>query len=149
QLTVTENVADLGGIQVAYEALGNYLESQGESLDSVLLGPAETIAGATPLPAASPAIDAVDVLASPVAGATPVATPEFTQQQRFYIAAATVWRNKTREEALVTQILTGVHSPGEVRGTQPSRNTDAFFESFEIEEGDEMYLPPEERVVIW
>lgn len=151
QLTVTENVADLGGIQVAYEALSNYLEGQGESIDAVLQGPAEPVAGATPIPAASPDPSAVlDTLATPLAEASPVATVrEFTQQQRFFIAAATVWRNKTREQSQMTQILSGVHSPGAVRGTQPSRNHNAFFEAFDIVDGDEMFLPPEERVVIW
>ncbi len=33
--------------------------------------------------------------------------------------------------------------------SQPSRNHNAFFEAFDIEEGDEMFLPPDERVVIW
>ncbi|MDQ3695137.1 MAG: M13 family metallopeptidase [Chloroflexota bacterium] len=151
QLTVTENVADLGGIQVAYDALSNYLDGQGESIDAVLIGPAEPVAGATPIPAATPDPGAVlDTLATPLAEASPVATVrEFTQQQRFFIAAATVWRNKTREQSLMTQILSGVHSPGPVRGTQPSRNHNAFFEAFEIEDGDDMFLPPDDRVVIW
>lgn len=152
QLTVTENVADLGGIQVAYDGLSNYLEGQGIAIDSVLQGPAETVAGATPLPAASPEADVLaDTGATPLAGASPVAAEvaEFTQEQRFFIAAATVWRTKTREEALMTQILSGVHSPGEVRSTQPSRNNNAFFDAFEIEEGDDMFLPPDKRIVIW
>ena len=29
------------------------------------------------------------------------------------------------------------------------RNMDAFYEAFDVKEGDGMYLPPEERVEIW
>jgi putative endopeptidase len=31
----------------------------------------------------------------------------------------------------------------------PARNTDAFYEAFEIGPGDAMYLPPEDRIVVW
>ena len=73
----------------------------------------------------------------------------FCQEQRFFIAAASVWRENIRDEALETQVKTDVHAPAEVRGTQPLRNMDEFFEAFGIEPGDAMYLPPEERVVVW
>jgi putative endopeptidase len=36
-----------------------------------------------------------------------------------------------------------------LRGTLPLRNMDEFHEAFGIEPGDDMYLPPEERIVIW
>ncbi|MDX1782695.1 MAG: M13-type metalloendopeptidase, partial [Aequorivita vladivostokensis] len=41
------------------------------------------------------------------------------------------------------------HSPGMVRATQPLLNVDAFYEAFDIKEGDPMYLAPEDRVRIW
>ncbi|MCC6792230.1 MAG: M13 family metallopeptidase [Thermomicrobiales bacterium] len=109
QITVTENVADMGGVQVAYNGLLAYLEANGD--------PGE--------------IDG------------------FTQQQRFFISAATVWREETRDESLETQVKVDVHAPAEVRATQPIRNMDEFYEVFEIEEGDPMYLAPEDRIVIW
>lgn len=118
QVTVTENVADLGGVQVAYDALGRHLAAEGR-----------------PLPAPP--------FTEPLVG------PRFTQEQRFFIAAATVWRQKVREEALVTQVKTGPHSPAEVRAVEPIRNMDAFFDAFGIAPGDPMYLPSAERVVIW
>jgi putative endopeptidase len=46
-------------------------------------------------------------------------------------------------------VKTDVHSPGQVRATQPIRNMDEFYEVFDIAEGDPMYLPPDERIVIW
>lgn len=73
----------------------------------------------------------------------------FTPEQRFFMSWATVWRTKSRDEALRNQVKTDPHSPGMVRATQPLVNIDAFYEAFDIKEGDPMYLAPEERVRIW
>ena len=73
----------------------------------------------------------------------------FTPEQRFFMSWATVWRTLTREDALETQIKTDPHSPGFYRATQPLKNIDAFYEAFDIKEGDSMYLAPEKRVRIW
>lgn len=73
----------------------------------------------------------------------------FTAEQRFFMSWATVWRTLTREDALRTLIKTDPHSPGIYRATQPLKNVDAFYEAFDIKEGDKMYLAPEERVRIW
>ena len=73
----------------------------------------------------------------------------FTPEQRFFMSWATVWRTKIREDALRTQIKTDPHSPGENRAIQPLLNVPAFYEAFEIKEGDKMYLEPEKRVQIW
>lgn len=119
QLTVTENAADLGGIQTAYDALQARLAREGV------------------LPAATPAAGDSDI------------APPFTPEQQFYIAAATIWREKMRDEALQTQIDSGVHSPSSVRAVQPLRNHDPFYDAFGITEGDPVWLAPEDRVVIW
>lgn len=113
QTTVTENVADLGGLQVAYDALRNALGGKASE----------------PRPVAT-----FDML---------------TQEQRFFIAASSAWRAKTRDEFLLTQVRVDEHSPALVRATQPLRNMDAFHAAFGIQPGDRMYLSPEERVVIW
>ena len=73
----------------------------------------------------------------------------FTPEQRFFMSWATVWRTKSRDEALRNQIKTDPHSPGKVRATQPLVNIDAFYEAFDIKEGDPMYVAPEDRVRIW
>ena len=73
----------------------------------------------------------------------------FTAEQRFFMSWATVWRTLIREDALRTQIKTDPHSPGTVRAIQPLLNIDAFYEAFDIKEGDKMYLAPEDRVRIW
>ena len=73
----------------------------------------------------------------------------FTPEQRFFMSWATVWRTLMRDEALRTRIKTDPHSPGMYRATQPLKNVDAFYEAFDIKEGDPMYLAPEKRVRIW
>ncbi|TAI49057.1 M13 family metallopeptidase [Flagellimonas allohymeniacidonis] len=73
----------------------------------------------------------------------------FTPEQRFFMSWATVWRTKIRDEALQTQIKTDPHSPGQVRAIQPLLNVQAFYDAFDIKEGDKMYLAPEDRVQIW
>lgn len=73
----------------------------------------------------------------------------FTAEQRFFMSWATVWRTLTRDDALRTQIKTDPHSPGIIRATQPLKNVDAFYEAFDIQEGDGMFLAPEDRVRIW
>lgn len=73
----------------------------------------------------------------------------FTPEQRFFMSWATVWRTLSTDEALRTQIKTDPHSPGNIRAIQPLLNVDAFYETFDIQEGDQMYLAPEKRVRIW
>lgn len=73
----------------------------------------------------------------------------FTPEQRFFLSWATVWRTKMREEALRNRIKTDPHSPGQYRAFVPLQNIDAFYEAFDITEGDPMYVKPENRVKIW
>ncbi|MCX7551483.1 M13 family metallopeptidase [Xanthomarina sp. F2636L] len=73
----------------------------------------------------------------------------FTAEQRFFMSWATVWRIKMRDDALKTRIKTDPHSPGMNRAVQPLLNVDAFYEAFNIKEGDSMYIAPENRVRIW
>lgn len=73
----------------------------------------------------------------------------FTPEQRFFMSWATVWRTKMRDEALKNRIKTDPHSPGMYRAIQPLKNIDAFYEAFNVKEGDGMYLPPEKRIKIW
>jgi len=72
-----------------------------------------------------------------------------TAEQRFFMSWATVWRTKQRDKSLRSRIKTDPHSPGRYRATQPLLNIDAFYEAFDINDGDAMYLKPEDRVRIW
>jgi len=73
----------------------------------------------------------------------------FTPEQRFFISWATVWRTKSRDEAIKSQVKTDPHSPGMYRAYVPIQNVDAFYEAFGIKKGDAMYVEPEKRVKIW
>lgn len=73
----------------------------------------------------------------------------FTAEQRFFLSWGTIWRTKMRDEALKNLIMTNTHAPGQYRAYMPLKNVDAFYEAFDVKEGDKMYLKPEERVRIW
>ncbi|MFB3386268.1 M13 family metallopeptidase [Flavobacterium sp. LAR06] len=73
----------------------------------------------------------------------------FTPEQRFFISWATVWRTKTRDEAIKSQVKTDPHSPGMYRAYVPIQNVDAFYQAFGIKAGDKMYIEPAKRVKIW
>jgi len=46
-------------------------------------------------------------------------------------------------------LTTDPHSPAKFRANAAAVNVPAFYEAFDVKEGDGMYLPPEERVKIW
>ncbi|GIG53402.1 M13 family metallopeptidase [Demequina activiva] len=72
-----------------------------------------------------------------------------TATQRFFIGYALTERMKTRSEALITRLSTDPHSPSEFRVNGIVRNMDAWYDAFEVTEGDELWLAPQERVSIW
>jgi putative endopeptidase len=71
-----------------------------------------------------------------------------TGDQRFFLAWAQVWREKRTEESMLNQLRGGTHAPGRFRAQAP-RNHDAWYEAFNVQPGDELYLAPEDRVRIW
>jgi putative endopeptidase len=72
-----------------------------------------------------------------------------TGDQRFFIAYAQAWQEKEREDAERQQIITNEHSPGKYRVNGVVRNVDAWYKAFNVQPGDKLYLPPEQRVHIW
>jgi putative endopeptidase len=72
-----------------------------------------------------------------------------TGDQRFFLAFAQAWRSNARDDALRQQVLTDPHSPAEFRVNGVVRNVDAWYKAFNIQPGDPLYLPPEQRVRIW
>jgi putative endopeptidase len=72
-----------------------------------------------------------------------------TGDQRFFLAYSQVWRSKTRDETLVSRLKSDPHSPAEFRVNGVVRNMDAWYEAFDVQPDDALYLPPEERVSIW
>ena len=72
-----------------------------------------------------------------------------TGDQRFFLAWAQVWQRKYREDALIQRLTSDPHSPSEFRVNGVVRNFDEWYEAFDVQPGDELYLPPEERIRIW
>ena len=71
-----------------------------------------------------------------------------TGDQRFFLAFAQSWRQKTREAALRQQIVTDGHAPARERA-QTIRNLDPWYEAYDVKPGEKLYLAPADRVRIW
>ena len=108
ELTLGENLADLGGLSMAYEAFSKTEQfKKGKKIDG------------------------------------------FTPQQRFFLSWAQIWRNNTLPETTDQLIRTDPHSPGIHRANAPVTNIDAWYEAFNVKEGDDMYKPADQRIRIW
>ena len=108
QLTLGENMADLSGVSISYDAYMLSLENN----------EAVTLDG-------------------------------FTAEQRFFIGWAQIWRINMREEEKLNRLVTDPHSPGKYRVLGVFTNVDAFYDAFDVQEGDAMYMDPANRVKIW
>ncbi len=120
QLTLGENMADHGGLQVAFQAFKN--------------------ATAAAAPAAADA--------TPQASTDPVAA-RFTPEQRFFLAYAGVWAGNIRDEEIRNRTKSDPHALGRWRVNGALPHIDAWYEAFGITESDPMFVPKAERVTIW
>jgi predicted metalloendopeptidase len=73
----------------------------------------------------------------------------FTAEQRLLLRWAQVWRGKTREEYVRQTLFLEQHAPPQYRAHGPLVNIDAFYEAFNVQPGDKLYLDPKNRVRIW
>ena len=73
----------------------------------------------------------------------------YTGEQRVFLGRAQARRFKRTEESLRARLLSAPHSPMKLRVNGMIRNIDEWYEAFDVQEGDAMYIPPEERVRIW
>ena len=73
----------------------------------------------------------------------------YTPEQRLFISWGTIWRTKMRDEAIKNQVKTDPHAPGMYRSYVPLQNVDSWYEAFNIQPGDKLYVAPEKRVKIW
>ena len=108
ELTLGENIADLGGLNIAWDAYQLTDEAK-----------------------ANKSIDG------------------FTPAQRFFISYGTIWRNNIRDKALERRIKEDVHSPAEARVNRALGSMPHFYEAFDIQPENKMYIAPEERASIW
>ncbi|WP_456825619.1 M13 family metallopeptidase [Cellulomonas sp. P5_E12] len=110
ELTIGENIGDLGGLSIALQA---YRIALGRPLDE------------------APVIDGL------------------TGVQRVLLGWAQVWQAKGRDEEIIRRLAMDPHSPNEFRCNGVVRNVDEFYAAYDVQPGDALYLPPQERVRIW
>ena len=73
----------------------------------------------------------------------------FTPDQRFFISIARIWRVKTRDEFMRMYVNTNPHSPARWRVNGPLMNFTPFYKAFNLQPGDKMYKPENERITVW
>ena len=69
--------------------------------------------------------------------------------QRFFMGFAQAWREKIRDNFAIEMIQSDPHALSYVRVLGTLLNQAAFDDTFGVEQGDRMYLSPDQRVVIW
>ncbi len=107
-LTIGENIGDLGGVAIAWQA---YLISLGGELPPII----DDLSGA----------------------------------ERFFLAWAKAWQNQARTEDVERRLATDPHAPAEFRCNQIVRNIDEFYNAFNVDQDDALWLDPDQRVTIW
>jgi putative endopeptidase len=111
KLTLGENIADLGGVNVAYDALQTALKKNPEEAGKKIDG--------------------------------------YTEDQRFFMNWARVWRGNIREKQALLQLNTDPHAPASLRAIGAPSNMPAFAAAFECKAGDAMVRPADKQVKIW
>ena len=69
--------------------------------------------------------------------------------ERFYMAFAQAWREKIRDVFAIELMQSDPHAISYDRVIGTLVNQAGFYESFGVKPGDRMYVPPEQRVVVW
>jgi len=73
----------------------------------------------------------------------------YTQNQRFFLNWARVWRGNIRPEAQLTSLNTDPHAPAQFRAIGAPSNMPAFAQAFQCKAGDKMVRDGEKQVKIW
>lgn len=110
-LTLGENIADLGGLTVSWDAYRTALADAGVSPDE--------------------------------------RTDGFSEDQRFFLGWATIWRRNYKPEDLLVRLRTDPHAPARLRVIGAPSNMPVFAAAFDCRPSDAMVRPPDTRVVIW
>ena len=82
-------------------------------------------------------------------GAEPPVVEGLSGAERFFLAWAQAWQQKSRPAETVRLLTIDPHSPNEFRCNQIVANLTPFHEAFGTKPGDGLWLEPEERVAIW
>ncbi|MGG6343212.1 M13 family metallopeptidase [Stenotrophomonas indicatrix] len=110
KLTLGENIGDLGGLTVAYDALQMALKEN---------------------PKANVDVDG------------------HSQDQRFFMNWATVWRRNFTDGELRVRLNTDPHAPANFRANGAPSNMPSYAAAFQCKAGDAMVRADDKRVVIW
>jgi predicted metalloendopeptidase len=70
------------------------------------------------------------------------------QDREFFIGFARSWRSRMSDSALRVQLASDIHAPDRYR-IATVRNMDAWYDAFDVQPGQQLYLAPEARVRIW
>lgn len=73
----------------------------------------------------------------------------FTPDQRFFISVAKIWRVKMKDEFMRLWVNNNPHSLPIWRVNGPLMNAAHFYEAFNVQPVDKMYLPENKRIQIW
>ncbi len=111
ELTLGENIADLGGLAIAYDALQVALGKQPGEVKTQIGG--------------------------------------YSEDQRFFMNWARVWRGSVRDQRQEVMLNTDSHAPARFRASGAPSNLPAFAAAFECKQGDPMVRSGEAQVKIW
>jgi len=111
KLTLGENIADLGGLNIAYDALQTALKKNPAEADQKIDG--------------------------------------YTQDQRFFLNWARVWRGNIREKQAALSLNTDPHSPAAIRAVAAPSDMGTFAAAFQCKPGDAMVRSGDKQVKIW
>ena len=108
-LCLGENIADHGGLNVAYNAFQMWQKKHGRLPDD----------------------------------------NGFTPEQRFFLSYANVWAGTASDEILRYLTMMDVHSVDRLRINGALAQCDYWYDAFDIQPGDSLYVAPENRVKVW
>ena len=82
-------------------------------------------------------------------GEKPKEVAGWNGDQLFFVGWSRVWCRKYRDAEMVRRLLIDSHSPSQYRANGPVGNIKAFYQAFDVKEGDKLFKPEKERIEIW
>ncbi|VVU95373.1 Peptidase family M13 [seawater metagenome] len=105
ELTLGENIADLGGVTIAFHAMIKNQKECTEKIDG------------------------------------------FSQEQRFFLSWANVWRANIRKQESLNRLVTDPHSPSVLRINGVVTNLEEFYKAFNVTNDNDLYR--EDKASVW
>lgn len=140
EMTQGENIADLGGLLTAYDAMMHCLKYPDASSDGSDGSKGSGGNSGGPNGCSDP---------KPNGDYDGAKNNYIYEKQQFFVSWALTWREMMTEEALRDIILTDCHAPHKLRINMPLSNMVEFYEAFYAKKGDKLYREFKDRVHIW